>query len=68
MRRRMTIAALVLCLTIPCIAPADAASGATLVTTLVLTVGSPVMLIDGMRTALEVPPFIHNGRSSPSGA
>ncbi len=63
MRRRMTIAALALCLTLSGIAPAGAASITPLVTTLVLTVGSPVMLIDGVRTALEVPPFISNGRT-----
>lgn len=71
MRRALTIASSFLCLTaflwcgdgaVFLRASANSAR-ASIVTTIVLTVDSPVMLVDGVRTALEVPPVIRNGRT-----
>ena len=37
--------------------------GIPIVTTLVLTIGNPVMLVDGVRTMLEAAPLVRNGRT-----
>jgi hypothetical protein len=72
MRRRLATAALVLCLAVPGLSAlkkgSDAVSAATgpgtlVVTTLALTIGNPVMLVDGVRTALEAPPYVRGGRT-----
>lgn len=66
MRMRLSVAALILCLAIPGFSALetgpDAITAATIpaapvVTTLVLTSGNPVMLVDGVRTTLEAAPF-----------
>jgi hypothetical protein len=72
MRMRLVAAGLVLCLAFaglsvfrrdPDAITAATGPGMPIVTTLVLTIGSPVMLVDGARTMLEAAPFIQNART-----
>lgn len=72
MRMKLAVASLILCLVFAGTSirqgDLDAITAATsastpIVTTLVLTIGDPVMLVDGMRTMLEAAPFIRNART-----
>jgi hypothetical protein len=72
MKRRLATVVIVLCLAVSGLSAlkrgSDTVSAATgpgtlVITTLALTIGNPVMLVDGVRTALETPPFILNGRT-----
>jgi hypothetical protein len=72
MRMKLAAAALILCLTFAGtsafrgdldVITAATGPGMPIVTTLVLTIGNPVMLVDGMRTMLEAAPLIQNART-----
>ncbi len=71
MRRALTVVSSLLCVTASLwcgngVVPHRASGGSarvSVVTTIVLTVDSPVMLVDGVRTALEVAPVIRNDRT-----